>query len=101
MKVHIFNPEEPIPIIGFLATFKAACDTDHTHEGAAMWVLPHCVHELIDNALNSRMWGENSIALFGDLGRNQQQGSQKLSRLYPDIVNYLLKKFATNQAIDE
>lgn len=62
MKAHDFDPKESISIIGFLAPFKLACNTNRIHEGSAIWALPHYVHETIANALNSGMCAEDITA---------------------------------------
>lgn len=101
MKAHFFDPKDPIFIIGFLATFELTCDTNKIHEGAAMWVLPHFVKETIANALNSRMCAEDRTAPLVATVRHDKIRHQKLLRSYPEVVNYLLKKFATGAEIAE
>lgn len=36
MKVRFFDPSDPISLIGFLATFELACDTNYIHKEASM-----------------------------------------------------------------
>lgn len=77
-KAHFFNPELPIAIFGFLTIFKLACDTNPTHEGAVIWVLPHFVHKTLAIALSSHMYAEKSIAMFASSVRNRERRSRKL-----------------------
>lgn len=100
MKAHFFDPKDPISIIGFLATFKLACDTNKIHEGVAMWVLSHYLKDTLANALNSRMCAEDRSASLPASERNEPR-SRKLLRSYPEVVNYLFKKISTDQAIAE
>lgn len=99
MKAHLFDSEDPITMIGFLTTSKFACDTNHIQEGAAMWALPHYVNETLANSLDSRMCATDKSYPIATSLRNVDNQSHKLLRLYPDVVNYLLKKFATDPAI--
>lgn len=55
MKAHFFDTSDPISIIGFLATFKFACDTNRIHERADMWVLYFCEENILASILISRM----------------------------------------------
>lgn len=59
MKADFFEPENPVSIIGFFATFELACDTNKIHKDAAMWVLPRFLKEIIDNELKSRTGAED------------------------------------------
>lgn len=55
MKVHIFDPSDPISIIGILATFELACNTKNIQEGAARWLLPSFVNNALATKHNGRM----------------------------------------------
>lgn len=55
MKEHTFDPSDPISILGFLTTFKLACDANRIHEGAAMWAMLSFVADLAAASPNSRM----------------------------------------------
>lgn len=61
MEVQLFDSNDPILIIGFLATFELTCDTNKTQEGAAMWIVLCFVEETIADALNSRMCNEDQL----------------------------------------
>lgn len=101
MKEHYLDFKESIFIISFLATFKLACNTNRTQEGAAMWVLPHYLHETIANALKSRMCSEHRTNQIIASVCNRDTRSHKLLRSYLEVVNYLLRKCATGQKIAE
>lgn len=96
MKAHFFNPKDPISITGFLATFKLVYDTNKIHEGAAIWVLLHYVHKALANALDSRMCVEDRHTSIAASVRDQEPRSRNLLRSYPEVVNYMLEKFATD-----
>lgn len=73
IEAHFFNPKDRISTIRFLATFKLFSDANHIYERAAMWVLPCFVHETLANAHNSRVYTENSFALYAASVRNQKR----------------------------
>lgn len=64
-------------------------------------VLPLFVHETLADVLNSRMYAEHSFAAFAASVQNQEQRSRKLLVSYRRVVSYLLKTFATDQAVAE
>lgn len=99
MKVHLFEPKNPIPIIGFLATIKIACDTNRIYVGAALWVLSLFIKETIVNALISRMCAEERAAALTATARYNEVRPQKLLPSYPEVVSYLQKKYETDAAI--
>lgn len=84
----LFRNESHTSIIGFLTTFKRACDTNHVHEEAAIWVLPHCVEETLANALNSCMCTEDRLSAFATSVRNEDTRSSRLLRSYAEVVIY-------------
>lgn len=96
MRAYFSDPKGPIFIIGFPATFNLACDTNKIHEEAAICVLTRYVKETLANALNSRRCAEDRSAPLAASKRNIESRPQKLLRSYSKVVNYLLKKFATD-----
>lgn len=90
MMAQLFNPKDPVSIIGLLATFTLTCDTNRIHEGAVMWVLPYIVHETLANVLSSRVYAEASLAPFAATVQNQKPRLRNLLRSYPEVVYYLL-----------
>lgn len=55
MMVHFLDPDNTISIVGFIDTFKLACDTDNIHEGAELLVLLFFVEITLATSLNSCM----------------------------------------------
>lgn len=66
-----------------------------------MCMLPHCVHERLSNGLNSHMFAEDRTALITSSVHNNDTRSCKLLRSYPEVVVYILKKYATDRALVE
>lgn len=54
-KVYFFGASNSISIIGFLTTFKLACDTNNIHEGAAMWVVNYLLMKFADDQVIAEM----------------------------------------------
>lgn len=101
MKPHVINANEPTSIKGFVATFKSSCNSSKIHESAVMWFLPQYIQERLANAQKSCMCAENQPALLAAFVRNEPHRSRKVLRLYPEVVNYFLKKYAADQSIAE
>lgn len=99
MKAHIFDPKDPISIVGFLATFKLVYDTNNIHEKAAMLVLPNYVNNTLDSALNSGRYVCGKSFSLRAVSVGNEPRSRKFFQSYPKDVNYHLKKYATDQAI--
>lgn len=97
VKAHFFNPTDPISIIAFPFTLKLACDTNRIHEVAAMWVLSLSVKNALATTLNSRMSAVTHIAFVVALVTPVKLTTQKKHLCsYPEVANYLHKKFANN-----
>lgn len=102
MKAHFFDPINPISIIGFVATFNLACDTNAIYESAAIWLLPFFVKNILATTLNSRMPTAAYINLVAASVSTTEPLIQKHSqRQYPKVVNCLLMKLANYEAIAE
>lgn len=56
---------------------------------------------MMANALNSRMCVEDNSTATTALVHNNDVRLRKILRSYPETVNYLLKKFATDEATAE
>lgn len=52
-KAHFFDPSNSISLIGFLAIFQMACDSNNSHGEAAMWVVPYFVKNVSAITLKS------------------------------------------------
>lgn len=90
-----------ISTTGFLDTFHPACDTSNTHEGIAVWVPSHYDDEMQAKARSSRTSAVEKSSLLAVSVRNVQNRSPKPLRLYPKVVNFFLKTFATDYANEE
>lgn len=101
MKAHFLNVIDQIFIIKFLATFEITGDTNHIHDDAAMWLLPHFIHGTHANTLNSRTYAKNSLPPFNASVRDRKPQSQKFLQTYLEVVSYLLKNYATDHAVAE
>lgn len=64
-------------------------------------VLPHYVKEKLAITRNSRMWAQDRPTLLAASMRNELFRSQNLRRSRLKVLIYLLRKYATNQAIAE
>lgn len=64
-------------------------------------MLPHYVHETIVHALKYRMCAEDKTAPIIDSVHNNGTRSRKLLQIYLETGNYLLEKYATDQATTE
>lgn len=101
LKLHILDTKDPISVIGFLSTIKLACDANCILKGSTMLVLPQYVNETIASALDSRMVAKDKFTPITVSVRNYDTRSRKLHCPCPEVANYLLKKFPSDQAIAE
>lgn len=99
MKTHFFDPKKQISIKGFLATFKLACGTSHTHKRANMWAFLHHIEETLANTLNSCLYGQDPLALLAVSFCGDQPWFHKFLRLFPEVLDHFLTKYSTRQAI--
>lgn len=75
------------------------CNSSKIHGGAVMWVLSHHVKCSLANALDSCMCVETRADPLAASVQNKQQKAPIILRWYPELVNHLLVKYATDQAI--
>lgn len=99
MKARFFNPNDPISIISYLATFKPDCDTNNIHKDAAMWVFFYHVNGTLPNALNSCISASHGFSKFAAFVRVDMPRPKKLLGSYLDVVNHFLCNYTTAQAI--
>lgn len=100
IKAQIFAPSDPISITSFLASFKLACDTYRILGRVAMWVLSFFVKNAFATSLNGRMSAAIHIASVAASVKTVEPTTlKKLLHSFPEVANYLLKKFANSQAI--
>lgn len=79
-----------------------AYDTNRTFEGAGLWVLQNFVKNGLATTLNSRKSPTTHIASVVALVTTIKPTTQKKFLCsYPEVVNYVLKKFANDKAIAE
>ena len=95
MKVQLgqkqFDPADPVSILSYLSTFKTACDSIGVHEGAAVWLFSAYMKEPAKAALTMRI--ESNV--------KKSKPSKGQLRTYSEIVNYLLKTYASDDVIAE
>ena len=92
MKTHTFSGQDPIAVLGFLARFKMACDHNGISEGAAVWCFQFYLTGQAHALLQSRLHG-NTMAVDAE--------QRELLETYPEVVNYLLRTYATDEVISE
>lgn len=81
-----------------MATFKLGCDMNIIKEEAATWVLPNYVKMTIAIVLNSRICAEDSLSPFPASVHYEETRSRKIVSFYKGIANYMMKKYAADQA---
>lgn len=101
VKAHFFKKGDPISIICFLVTFEVACNSNETHEGAAMWIFQYYVHENFEKALNSHMYAESWLAPLTASVQIEWHRSGRTLRPCPETVKYPLRKYVSDQAVPE
>ena len=92
MKTHTFSGQDPIAVLGFLARFKMACDHNGITEGAAVWCFQFYLTGQAHALLQSRLNG-NTMAVDVE--------QRELLETYPEVVNFLLRTYATDEVIAE
>ena len=92
MRSHTVSSQDPIAVLGFLARLKMVCDHNGITEGAAVWCfqfyLSGQAHALLQSLLN-----RNTMAI--DVERRE------LLQTYQQVINFLLRTFATDAVISE
>lgn len=101
MKAQFCDWKDLISFIGTLATFKLACNTHRIHDRAAMRVILHYGNKRLVNALNSCVSATGKSSHISLSFHSVDNGFCKFLRSYREVVDYLLKKFSTDQAIAE
>lgn len=101
MKAHLTDRHDQMLIIGFLASFKPACDANNIHERAAKQVLPDYVKETFANALNSRMCAKDRSTSRAVSVHRKRTSSGTPLRACPKFYNCSMKKVSTDRVIVE
>ena len=91
MKSHTFSGQDPITVLGFLARLNMACEHNGITEGAAVWCFQFYLTGKAHALLQSRLNGNMAV----DVERRE------LLRTYPQVVNFLLRTYATDEVISE
>lgn len=79
--------------------FELALGTNKIQERVAVWVLLHYVKETRANELNSRMRAGNHLSMIAACMHKEEPVPRKVLRSYPEMVNYMLNKYAADPAI--
>ena len=79
-------------MLGFLARFKMACDHNGVSEGAAIWCFQFYLTGQAHALLQSRLHG-NTMAVDAE--------QRELLETYAEVVNFLLRTYATDEVISE
>lgn len=87
-----FSGGDPINILGFLTRFKDACNHNSIHEGVAVWLLQYFVNGTAPDNLQARL--QTSTSMIVD-----SHEETDVLKTYPEVVNYLLKAYATDEEI--
>lgn len=85
-----FSGKDPIMVIRFLQQFKSACNQNGVHEGAAIWLFRFFLDDPVRSDVESMLEGDNNPS-----GATQQE----MLRSYPEVVNYLLETYATDEVL--
>ena len=92
MKTHTFGGQDAIAVLGFLARFKMACDHNGFSEGAAVWCFQFYLTGQAHALLQSRQH-RNTMAVVAE--------QRQLLETYAEVVNFLLRTYATDEVISE
>lgn len=92
-KAHFSDSKEWASIVVILEIFNPACDTNKIREGAAMWLLPHYVHDSFANVLKNRICAADRITPIVASVRSNDNRLSKRLRFYPEVFNYLENGF--------
>lgn len=100
MKAQFIDPIDPISLTRFPATFKLECDTETMYEGSDICVLPFFVTDTLATTVNCHMSAATRIKPVVDsVNTTEPLIKKKLLQSYPEVVNYLLRKFVSDQMI--
>ena len=86
-----FTGSDPIAILGFLTQFRNACYHNDVSEDKAVWLFQHYLAGRALNLIQSRMTDTSLVVDDGD--------HKEALSTYCEVVNYLLRTFATNEVI--
>lgn len=55
MKHRTFSGKGPVPIFDFVLDCKAVCDACNIYDGAAMWLLKHCLTHPVEAVIKAQV----------------------------------------------
>ena len=87
-----FKAKDPIMVLDFLDKFKLSCDHNGVHEGMALWLFQFFLAGSVHTAVMDRISHDTH-------GRRRRHAEALHS--YSAVVNFLLKQYATDEAISE
>lgn len=92
MNLQLFDPMEPIPVLGFLPACKLACLSSGEYKGAAMWI----VH------FSMEMTGASAptTCLFLK-SKSMQSVKEGILTSYKQVVNQHVETYSTDEIIVE
>lgn len=96
---HTFGRADSGSILGFLTTFKLACDASCLHENATIRTMPSFVADRVVSSLNSRMvQSDLAESLDTAVNSNEDPLQAPSFRSYSEVVNHLPKRYAIDKA---
>lgn len=97
MKPNACNFLSSIYNIGFLKNVKLACSTNEVHEGADVWLFHLFLNNTASVVLNTRL----SAACTDAKSSRPTSSKSRYFTTYAQVIYFLLKKYATDEAISE
>lgn len=95
MKPHTFNPLNSISTIGFVNSFKLACDASGAHEGAAMWLFYFFMNKTSSAVLNAGFIADTT----GKKHSRSNSGKTGYFTAYPKKDSYFLAEEVCNRRV--
>ena len=92
MKDRTFSGDDPITVLGFLAHYKDACNLNDISEPVAYWMIQNFLEGRALALVQTRMSG---LTMSVDSDRGE------MLTTYPEVVNFLLQTYATDDVIAE
>lgn len=92
MKGASLSGDDLIMVLRFLSRFRGAYDQKILHEGAALWFFQFFLTGSALARVQSRLSGESGAV---------DEHRDELLSSYPEVVNYMLRTYATDDIIAE
>lgn len=97
MKPHTFNPFHPISIIAILKNFILACEKNGVHKGVATCLFHFFINKTAFASLKACLSAGDTNTSYCGLASSEA----RYFTTWPQVLNFSLKKFATNEFIAE